>query len=96
MLLFFRKDKKKRKKRNGSANINDHIAFVCLENINKYAAIMTKRAASVCMAILWIVPNAALFAYFSSIENQGFQVRQFSPELERNEFDQKIDGTILL
>lgn len=57
---------------------------------------MTKRAASVCMAILWIVPNAALFAYFSSIENQGFQVRQFSPELERNEFDQKIDGTILL
>lgn len=35
---------------------------------------MTKRAASVCMAILWIVPNAALFAYFSSIENQGFQV----------------------
>ncbi|XP_057376999.1 5-hydroxytryptamine receptor 1B-like [Daphnia carinata] len=38
-----------------------------------YAAIMTKRAASVCMAVLWIVPNAALFAYFSSIENQGFQ-----------------------
>ncbi len=37
---------------------------------------MTKRTASFCMAILWIVPNAALFAYFSSIENQGFQVKQ--------------------
>jgi len=43
---------------------------------------MTKRTASFCMAILWIVPNAALFAYFSSIENQGFQVNEKKTKLE--------------
>lgn len=48
-----------------------------------YAAIMTKRAASVCMAILWIVPNAALFAYFSSIENQGFQSQRCKTDFIR-------------
>lgn len=61
------------------ANIDDsaHIALFVLSIPNLYLsiAIMTKRTASFCMAILWIVPNAALFAYFSSIENQGFQVK---------------------
>ena len=43
---------------------------------------MTRKAAKFWVGSLWIVPNLTLFAYFASIENQGFQVG-FSTKLSR-------------
>lgn len=40
-----------------------------------YAAIMTKRTVTICIAAMWIGPNVAILTSFSIIADQGFQVR---------------------
>jgi len=61
------------------AGNNDHLLQkrLLLLIIFRYSvAIVTKRTATLCIIIMWIGPIAAHFAYFSSIEHQGFQVCQ--------------------
>ena len=48
-----------------------------------YAAIMTKRTVTICIIAMWILPNVAILTSFSTVENQGFQVRRTDGRVKR-------------